>query len=129
MAPEFELIREGPVSIFLGCRIRLTENILAREIEAELKLEHGDIKVVISGKDEQRYVKVHRVVPLIDCSKNLSWLDDVEDCLKAKRSFDVHNATKVHISQLDHIVQPYADWFQPSDSTEPSLRRKFRLII
>jgi hypothetical protein len=128
MTPEFELIREGPERDFLGCRMRLAEKILAREIEAELKLEPGDIKVVISGKDEPRYVKVYRVIPLIDCSKNLSWLGDVEDCLKSKRSFDVLNATKVNISQLDHIIQPYADWFKCSESNEPSPRRKFRLI-
>jgi hypothetical protein len=128
MTPEFELVREGPESDFLGCRMHLTEKILAREIETERKLPPGNVKVEISVKDGKRYVKVYEVVRLIDCSKNLSWLDDVEDCLKAKRRFDILNATKVHISQLDHIVQPYADWFQCSDSTEPTPRRKFRPI-
>lgn len=130
MIPEFKFVMEGLENDFLGCRMCLPdEKTLAREIEAARKLEPGDIKVEYSLKDGQRYVLVYgRVVRIIDCSQNLSWLADVEECLKTKRGFEILNATKAHISQLDSVVRPYADWFQWSDCTEPTPRRKFRPI-
>jgi len=129
MTPNFELFNEGPESKFLECRMRWDKNTLARKLEADRKLERGDVKVEISvNKDGQRYVRAYEVVRLIDCSKNLSWLADVEECLKTKRGFEILNATKAHISQLDPVVRSYADWFQWSDVTEPTPRRKFRPI-
>src|SRR6266446_7540221 len=106
MVHEFEFVMEGPENDFLQCRMRLPdEATLAREIEAARKLEPGDVKVEYSHKDGQRYVLVYgRVVRMIDCSKSSSWIDDVEECFKTKRGFDLLNATKADYLQLDAVI-------------------------
>jgi hypothetical protein len=130
MIPEFELVMEAPENSFLGCRMCLPdENTLAREIEEAKKLESGDAKVEYILKEGKRYVRVYgRVVRRIDCTKKLSWLSEVEECLKTKRGFELLNATKAHLSQLDPIIRPYADWFQWPDISKPAPQLKFRPI-
>jgi hypothetical protein len=132
MVPEFELVTDAPETDFCQRRCSMSlppEENLAREIEAERKLETGDVRVEYSRKGGQRHVRVYaRVVRMIDCSKKTSWKDDVNACLKTRRGFEILNATKADLSQLDQITRPYADWFQWADSADPTLRRKFRPI-
>ena len=113
----------------MGCRMATNEEIVAREFEAERKLERGDIKIVKSFKDGQPYFGVYaRIVRMIDCSKDPSWIDAVEESLKTKRGFELLNATPADIAQLDSVVEPHADWFQWSEKLEPARRRSFRPI-
>jgi hypothetical protein len=129
MVPDFELILEAPKKAFLGCRMATNEEIVAREFEAEQKLEPGDIKVVKSFKDGHPHFAVYaRIVRMIDCSKDPSWIDAVEDSLNTKRGFELLNATPGNIAQLDSAFGPYADWFQWSEKGEPMHRRSFRPI-
>jgi hypothetical protein len=129
MVSDFELILEAPEKAFLGCRMATNEEIVAREFEAERKLEPGDIKVVKSFKDGQPYFAVYaRIVRMIDCSKDPSWIDAVEESLKTKRGFELLNATPADIAQLDSVVEPHPDWFQWSEKLEPVRRRSFRPI-
>jgi hypothetical protein len=129
MVPDFRLIMEAPEDAFLGCRMATREDIIAREFEAKRKLELGDIMVNKSFKDGQPHFAVYaRMVRMIDCSKDESWLDQVEECLKTNRGFEVLNATPAHIAELGRAVGPYADWWQWSDKIEPTPRRSFRPI-
>ena len=105
------------------------EDIIASELEAKQKLELGDIMVNKSFKNGQLQFAVYaRIVRMIDCSKDESWLDQVEESLKTKRGFEVLNATLADNAKLGRVVGPYADWWQWSDKTEPTPRRSFRPI-
>lgn len=130
MILDFQLVTEVPEDAFLESREALPrEEVLALEIATKRKLDPDDVKVEYSLKDGQRYVAYYaRVLRVIDCSKNVSWIADVEERLRAKQPFDLFNATKADIAQLDPVVRPYADWFRSSDVSEPTPRRRFRLV-
>src|ERR1043165_4868997 len=100
MVPDFKLIIEAPESAFLGGRMATDEEIVAREFEAKQKLHPGDIKVEKSFKDGQPHLAVYgRIVRMIDCSTDPSWIDVVEESLKANRGFEVLKATPADIAQ------------------------------
>jgi hypothetical protein len=132
MVPKFELVTEAPESAFCQrrCSISLpSEKALAREIEAEQNLQPGDVRVEYSRENGQRKVRVYSlVVRVIDCSKAMSWMQDVKQCLKTKQGFDILNATNADLMQLDLILRPFAEWFHWVDRVESTPRRRVRLI-
>ncbi len=129
MVPDFKLVVEAPEHAFLGCGMATNEEIVARELEANQKLVPGDIKVTKSFKDGRPYFAVYaRIVRLIDCSKDRSWIDAVEESLTTEQAFEVLNLMPSDIAHLEPVFGPYADWWQWSDRAEPTARRSFRPI-
>jgi hypothetical protein len=127
MTCEFEFITEAPEDSFLGCRMATTEEIVARELEARHNLELGDVRVEKIFKDAKPHFQVYRLkIHTIDCSKDWSWMEAFEDCLKNSQAFELLNATPAHIARLEPIFAPYADWFSWSDKVAPVHRRSFR---
>jgi|ERR1041385_617474 hypothetical protein len=130
MIPEFQFVTEAPENAFLVCRMCLPdEETLALELATERKLEPGDVKVEYSFKGGQRYVSVYgRVVRVIDCHSNATWIADAIKCLRGKQAFDLLNATEADTAQIQREVRPYADWFRHSDDSERSRVHRFRLV-